>query len=131
MESHPRDATYSVITERHNELIGVEEKLNNVYHKKVSFGSGYQVGVVEGTYTKIHTNHISFKEENILSAVLECAKEIECNFVGVWTDKHGIAHIDPCEFIYHRYNAVIMAENKKQLSIWDWENMEEIVKADW
>ena len=130
MESHPRDATYSVLKNR-LEKYDALEKLNNRYQKKVSFGKGYQVGIVEGTYMKIHTSHKSFKEENIMTAVLECVNKKQSHFVGVWTDEDGVAHIDPCEYIHHRTNAVEMAERNNQLSIWDSANMKEIVKADW
>ena len=121
MEAHPRDATYSVKLNKYT--------IESITH--AAFLSGYQVGLVEGTYHKIFTQHMDFTESNVLRAVIETARETGSNFVGVWTDEKMNVHIDPCEYIHHRVNAVQMAEKNNQLSIWDWENMEEIVKADW
>ena len=103
-------------------------------YSKIHYEFGYQVGVVEGTWKEIHFP-FSINENahaNIKNAVLECALETHAPFVGVWTDKKtDIIHIDPSKYIYHRINAVQMAEENNQLSIWDWKNMKEIFKADW
>jgi len=112
--------------------------------QEVDYKNGYQVGTVEGTWLKIKAfnqennyakdkyNESTKTEYRIINALLECARETSAPFVGVWTDKETkITHIDPSKYIYHRTNAVQMAEKNNQLSIWDWKNMKEILKADW
>lgn len=112
--------------------------------KPVHYQNGYQVGIIEGTWLEIHPNKETFTRPEtlvhrqnelnirIVNALVECAQETNASFVGVWTDeKTDIIHIDPSLKIHHRVNAVQMAEKNNQLSIWDWENMEEILKADW
>jgi len=126
------DGTYKTYTPTGTRKQGGAKIGNSVGHQAIDYKNGYQVGMVEGTWLKIHSTHKAFNQESIINSLLECALETQAPFVGVWTDKKtDIIHIDPSKYIYHRINAVQMAEENNQLSIWDWENMEEILKADW
>ena len=88
--------------------------------EKLSYQDGFQVGLVEGTYALVKNQQ---EIDGVWAGIIE--NYSPCS-IGVWVDKHGLTHVDPCCWVKSLELAKALGRQNKQKAIWCWVTMKEI-----
>lgn len=94
--------------------------LNN--GKLINYEYGYMVG--QGTINIIDTNTLK-GNNNIITMVKIILERQDNNLVGLWVNE-GLIYIDNVKLVENKQDAIKLANDYKELAIWDNANKNEI-----